>query len=203
MVLLINQKIQHKYYSRTLDNAQVPVYMIEYENGPIGIVQYKLENNNDKIIYGLNGDNIYELDIFIGELDYQNKGLGKICINMITNYLFENKGINKLIEKCEYNKEDNNKFYNNLYDEINSLINEKKDMSYLFTEIEGEKIIDKLFTKFNDKLDIGIIIKFITLFNEIKEGKNYLFGENGKFLELFEKLEDNEKNFNNFFNYFL
>lgn len=94
---LTYNEIQHKYYSRTLDNAQVPVYMIEFNNVPIGIIQYKLVNNDDKERYGLNDDNIYELDIFIGELDYQNKGLGKICINMITNYLFENKSANKII----------------------------------------------------------------------------------------------------------
>ena len=94
---LTYNEIQHKYYSRTLDNAQVPVYMIEFNNVPIGIIQYKLVNNDDKERYGLNDDNIYELDIFIGELDYQNKGLGKICINMITNYLFENKFAEKII----------------------------------------------------------------------------------------------------------
>lgn len=94
---LTYNEIQHKYYLRTLDNAQVPVYMIEFNNVPIGIIQYKLVNNDDKERYGLNDDNIYELDIFIGELDYQNKGLGKICINMITNYLFENKFAEKII----------------------------------------------------------------------------------------------------------
>lgn len=90
-------EIKNKYYPRTLEDASIPVYMIEYENRPIGIVQYKLVNNDDKIIYGLNGDNIYELDIFIGELDYQNKGLGKICIDIISKYLFKEKNANKII----------------------------------------------------------------------------------------------------------
>lgn len=90
-------EIKNKYYPRTLENASISVYMIEYENRPIGIVQYKLVNNDDKVIYGLNGDNIYELDIFIGELSYQNKGLGKTCIDIISKYLFDKKYANKIV----------------------------------------------------------------------------------------------------------
>jgi len=90
-------EIKNKYYSRTLYDTEVPVYIIEYGDIPVGIIQYKLVNNDDKERYGLNDDNIYELDIFIGELDYQNKGIGKICINIMTNYLFKNRFAEKII----------------------------------------------------------------------------------------------------------
>ena len=41
-------EVKEKYYPRTLEDANVPVYMIEYNNIPVGIIQYKLvdEENN-------------------------------------------------------------------------------------------------------------------------------------------------------------
>ena len=60
--ILNYEEIKTKYYPRTLKSTKVPVYMIEYNNIPVGIIQYKLIDNEDKKIYKLNNDNIYELD---------------------------------------------------------------------------------------------------------------------------------------------
>lgn len=90
-------EIRNKYYPRTLDNANVPVYMIEYNNKPIGIIQYKLINEENKQLYKLDVDNGYELDIFIGELDYHSKGIGQKSIKIMSNYLFEEKQANLLV----------------------------------------------------------------------------------------------------------
>ncbi len=94
--LNINE-IKHKYYPRTLDNADVPVYMIEYDNNPIGIIQYKLIDEENKQLYKLNTDNSYEIDIFIGELTYHNRGVGTISINLISSYLFKDRGAHLLV----------------------------------------------------------------------------------------------------------
>lgn len=59
------QEIKEKYYPRTFEDAIVPVYMIEYNDISVGIIQYKLVDEENKKLYGLDGDNIYELDIFI------------------------------------------------------------------------------------------------------------------------------------------
>lgn len=91
------QEIKEKYYPRTLDEATVPVYMIEYDNKPVGIIQYKLVDEENKKLYGLKIDNIYELDIFIGDLKYHNKGIGYKSILIMNNYLFEEKNANLLV----------------------------------------------------------------------------------------------------------
>ena len=65
---LNNKEIKEKYYPRTLKTAKIPVYMIEYKNKPVGIIQYKLVEKENKKLYKLTGNNIYEIDIFIGEL---------------------------------------------------------------------------------------------------------------------------------------
>ncbi len=94
--LNINE-IKNKYYPRTLDNADVPVYMIEYDNNPIGIIQYKLIDEENKQLYKLDTDNSFEIDIFIGELTYHNRGVGTISINLISSYLFKDRGANLLV----------------------------------------------------------------------------------------------------------
>ena len=86
-----------KYYERTLENSRIPVFMIEYENIPIGIIQYQLVNNENKKLYGLDKNNCYEIDIFIGEVKLHNKGIGKIVINLISDYLFKEKEADLLV----------------------------------------------------------------------------------------------------------
>lgn len=77
--VLSYEEIKDKYYERTLDNTKVPVYMIEFKSNPIGIIQYKE-------IY----KNKYELDIFIGDINLHNKGIGHLVINKMCEYLFNN-----------------------------------------------------------------------------------------------------------------
>lgn len=88
--MLSFDEIKEKYYNRTLENSDIPVYIIEYDNKPIGIIQYKLLKDNDKKMYNIDLDSVYELDIFIGESDYHNLGIGKITIDLMCNYLFDN-----------------------------------------------------------------------------------------------------------------
>ena len=90
-------EIKKKYYPRTLNNTKIPVYMIEYNNKPVGIIQYKLVEQEDKNLYNLDGNNIYEMDIFIGELNLHNKGIGSKAINMLAEFLFNEKKANLLV----------------------------------------------------------------------------------------------------------
>ena len=88
---LTYDEIVDKYRSRTFENSKMPVYMIEYKDRPVGIVQYKLVNDDDKKLYKIASDKCYEIDIFIGELELYNRGIGRRSINIITNYLFKEK----------------------------------------------------------------------------------------------------------------
>lgn len=91
------EEIKKKYLPRTIINAKVPVFMIEYDFIPIGIIQYQLINEENKKLYDLNTENNYEIDIFIGELNLHNKGIGKISIDLISNYLFKEKNAKVLV----------------------------------------------------------------------------------------------------------
>lgn len=84
-------EIKNKYYPRTLKDANIPVFMIEYENNPIGIIQYQKINDENKKLYELEPKNAYEVDIFIGEILQHNKGIGRRSINLLSKYLFKHK----------------------------------------------------------------------------------------------------------------
>ena len=92
-------EIVAKYYPRTFKDSKIPVYIIEYNNIPVGIIQYKLVDLEDKKLYKLIGNNIYEIDIFIGELKEHNKGIGSKAINLLSDYLYTKKEA-KLLVMC-------------------------------------------------------------------------------------------------------
>lgn len=91
------KEIKEKYYPRTLKTAKVPVYMIEYKKRPVGIIQYKLVDNEDKELYHLKGNYIYEIDVFIGELNEHNKGIGSSAINKLSKFLYQEKNAELLV----------------------------------------------------------------------------------------------------------
>ena len=73
--ILTYDEIVNKYKNRCNINSDTPVYMIYYKNKKIGIVQYREKNN------------VFDIDIFIGELNLHNKGIGQIIITLFTQYL--------------------------------------------------------------------------------------------------------------------
>lgn len=83
--ILSLDEIESKYKNKLLSNKQ-ELYIINYDDKDIGFVQiYKYENDID-----LKYDNAYEYDIFIGEEEYLNKGIGKDIVNSINNMIFKN-----------------------------------------------------------------------------------------------------------------
>ena len=91
------KEIKEKYFPRTLKDAKIPVYMIEYDKMPIGIIQYQLISYENKELYNINFNNCYEIDIFIGELTMHNKGIGKKAIDLLSKFLFIKKNAEILV----------------------------------------------------------------------------------------------------------
>ena len=100
------EEVQKKYCSRTSLDSKIPVFMIEYNNVPVGIIQYQLINDENKKLYDLNTDNSFEVDIFIGESNLYNKGIGRKSINLLSNYLFKEKKANAIV-MCPLKKNKN------------------------------------------------------------------------------------------------
>ena len=115
--VLSYDEIVNKYKNK-LENKKQELYIIRLNNKDIGLIQiYKFENdinlsNLDKY------KNIYEYDLFIGEREYLNKGIGKKIINSINSILYEKYKADAIIlrpfkknlraikcyEKCDFKK---------------------------------------------------------------------------------------------------
>ena len=71
-------EIRNKYRERTKEDAKVPVYIINYYDKDIGIIQYSRKDQDT-----------LEIDIFIGESNLISKGIGTKVVTYFYNYLLE------------------------------------------------------------------------------------------------------------------
>lgn len=85
---LTYNEIKKKYYPRTKDECNVKVYIIKQADKAIGLVQY-YKCETEKLNKLCLNDTTYEIDIFIGEKNSCNKGIGTKIIRIITGYLFD------------------------------------------------------------------------------------------------------------------
>lgn len=74
------------------DDPVIPC-LIDYHNIPIGYIQYFSLNDlpeSDRQMYHLKKtDNVYGIDLFIGESNYWNQGIGTKLLSAAVNYIFE------------------------------------------------------------------------------------------------------------------
>lgn len=98
------ERIKEKYSPRILGKESVNSCIVEFNNSPIGYVQYYYENDKDEL--GIEGyRNPYGIDVFIGETSYQNKGIGTMALKLLIEYLFKTKNADIiLIDPQTWNK---------------------------------------------------------------------------------------------------
>jgi len=95
--VLTDEEIERKYRPRTREDAAVPVFMIEHEGRPVGVVQYQAVCADSDCRRFLPDGNGYEIDIFIGEADERGKGIGRQAVELMAEVLFEEKGADALV----------------------------------------------------------------------------------------------------------
>ncbi len=89
-------RIKEKYSPRVLGEEFVTPCIIELNEKPIGYVQYYCENEKKEL--GVENYEIpYGIDVFIGEIEYQNQGIGSKSIKLLTKYLFEVKNADVIL----------------------------------------------------------------------------------------------------------
>jgi len=83
--ILSYEEIVNKY-KKKLNEKKQELLIIKCNNKDIGLVQiYKYD------------DNTYEYDLFIGEEEYLNKGIGTIIVNKINNCIYDKYRVNNII----------------------------------------------------------------------------------------------------------
>lgn len=68
-----------------MEHEQTPIGYLQFY--PADVAEYQFEGNGE----------VWALDLFIGEPDYWNRGLGTLFISRLVRYLFEEKGADWVI----------------------------------------------------------------------------------------------------------
>lgn len=94
--ILSYDEIVNKYKTK-LENKKQNLYIVKSNNKDIGLVQiYKFEE--DVKVSGLDKyKNTYEYDLFIGEEEYLNKGIGKKIIDSINDIIYKKYNADSII----------------------------------------------------------------------------------------------------------
>lgn len=96
--------VTKKYGPRVEGKHNVVPCIVEYKNEPIGYIQfYEIRVEElEKYGYPIN-QNIYGIDQFIGEAQLWGKGIGTSMIQLMLNYLRNNKGASKVVLEVKKN----------------------------------------------------------------------------------------------------
>lgn len=82
------EEIRKKYGPRTRGESYVSSCIIEFEEKSIGYIQYYPTQNDEKKICGYEENElIYGVDLFIGEVEYQDRGVGSQVISTLIDYI--------------------------------------------------------------------------------------------------------------------
>lgn len=130
--VLTKEEIINKYNNK-LNNSDQTLLYIDKDNTHIGLVQF-YKSDYEYETY----NNIYEYDLFIGDVSSLSKGIGTVVVNMINKMLFDdfdadlivlrpfkrNVRACKCYEKCSFKLIDE-------YDDVDTLGNKEKYCVYI------------------------------------------------------------------------
>ena len=91
--ILSFDEICNKYEKKLMQNKQ-KLFIIKYNDKDIGFVQiYRFDNDIEIDVDG----NVYEYDLFIGEEEYLDKGIGKEIVNKVNDIIYSKHNANFII----------------------------------------------------------------------------------------------------------
>ncbi|WP_046175838.1 GNAT family N-acetyltransferase [Domibacillus indicus] len=89
------EKVQKEFYNK---EEGVTRGIIEFDKKEIGYIQYYPLGKKEKEQYGYEEEDIiYGTDQLIGEVDYWNKGIGKVLIKAVVEHLIKAKQAQKVV----------------------------------------------------------------------------------------------------------
>ena len=123
--ILSYNEVVATYSKRTALNSDTPVFIINYNKIPVGIIQYTKLDTNTKNKYKVTKDG-YDVDIFIGEETYRHKGIATKTIKNIVNKLKTSNNVIAMVPEVDnvkaikcYEKSGFKKYY--YYTETNTI----------------------------------------------------------------------------------
>lgn len=89
--------VKNKYGPRSRKEEPVNSCFIEFKNQPIGYIQYFNIKPHEKDYEMENTQNVWAIDMWIGEPDFWDKGIGSRTLNLLVDYIFKNQKAKKII----------------------------------------------------------------------------------------------------------
>lgn len=90
-------RIIAKYKPRILDNSNITSCIIQYNNMDIGYIQYYQLTSEEYLEFGYDIQEIvFGIDLFIGEVEYWNKGIGCKVLKLLIKMLEREKKANRI-----------------------------------------------------------------------------------------------------------
>ena len=90
------EKVKREFFDDEDDAIRC---LIEFEETPIGYVQFYEIDEEERKLYGYvdSKDVIYGMDQFIGEVSYWNKGIGTMLVSSVAKFLIREKGADRIV----------------------------------------------------------------------------------------------------------
>lgn len=89
--------VKNKYGSRIRKEEKINACIIEFKNQPIGYIQYFNIKPYEKDYEMENTQDIWAVDMWIGEPDFWEKGIGSKSLKLLVDYIFKNLNAQKII----------------------------------------------------------------------------------------------------------
>ncbi|MBB6453351.1 aminoglycoside 6'-N-acetyltransferase [Salirhabdus euzebyi] len=88
--------VGEKFFS---NNQAVNRCIVLYDGKPIGYIQFYLVEGKEREEYGYlsQSEIIYGTDQFIGEVDFWNRGIGKLLVSSIVDFLTKDRKAHKIV----------------------------------------------------------------------------------------------------------
>lgn len=90
------KKVEQKFFEAEADATRC---IIEFDEGPIGYVQFYEVDEDERQTYGYSDsiETLYGMDQFIGESAYWNKGVGTQIVRAMVAYLIQEIGADRIV----------------------------------------------------------------------------------------------------------
>lgn len=89
--------VKNKYSPRIQKKENINACFIEFKKQPIGYVQYFDIKKYEKDYVMQNTKDVWAIDIWIGEPDFWEKGIGSKTVKLLVDYIFKNHMAKKII----------------------------------------------------------------------------------------------------------
>jgi aminoglycoside 6'-N-acetyltransferase len=88
------EKVEKIFYPPEDDEVRC---IVEFDGNEIGYIQFYQLDDETKKDYGYFGENVYGTDQFIGEIEYWNKGIGRLLVSSMVQFLTEEKNAERVV----------------------------------------------------------------------------------------------------------